>query len=326
VLTAQLAEALRWAAVRAARAPSIHNTQPWCFVLEPDALEIRADFTRRLRVLDPNARQLILSCGCAAFNARVALAALGLGVSVERSPPAADPDLLARIVIDPSLPVDGEIADLEPAINSRQTNRRAFADDHVPCDVVEEFVKAAKAEGAELLPIVQPEDRLALARLSQLADRQELVDPAYRAELRAWTTADSTRRDGVPASAVPRVGAGAEDDLPIRDFDTRGAGELPTRTRSSSEQCLLLLGTVTNDATSWLRAGEALERVLLEIEQLGYAASPFTQLVEVAQTNALLRHELRLTMHPHILLRVGKAPRTPQTRRRHLVDVLTYRY
>jgi hypothetical protein len=28
-------------------------------------------------------------------------------------------------------------------------------------------------------------------------------------------------------------------------------------------------------------------------------------------------------MHPHLLLRVGRAPRTPETRRRRLVDVLT---
>jgi hypothetical protein len=118
------------------------------------------------------------------------------------------------------------------------------------------------------------------------------------------------------------VDAGAEDDLPIRDFDTHGAGALPLRTHSSARACLLLLGAREDDAESWLRAGEALERVWLEITRHGYAASPFTQVIEVQQTNALLRNELQLTMHPHLLLRVGRAPRTPETRRRRLVDVL----
>jgi nitroreductase len=38
--------ALRRAVVRATRAPSVHNTQPWRFVLTPDALEVWADWTR----------------------------------------------------------------------------------------------------------------------------------------------------------------------------------------------------------------------------------------------------------------------------------------
>ena len=323
VTNPQLTAALRRAAVRATRAPSIHNTQPWRFVLNQDTLEVYADPTRRLRVLDPHARQLTLSCGCAVFNARVALAAAGYGATVARFPEPADPELVARIVIDESIPADGELARLDAAVESRQTNRRAFTDEQVPPDVVDLLVDAARREGTKLEPIVRSQDRFALARLSQLAERHEIVDPAYRAELRAWTSDDPSRQDGVPAAAVPHVDAGAEDDLPIRDFDTHGAGGLPTHTRSSLTQCLLLLGSVDDSSVSWLRAGEALERVLLEIAQRGYAASPFTQVIEVAHTNALLRSELRLRMHPHVLLRVGHAPQTPQTRRRRLVDVLS---
>ena len=127
----------------------------------------------------------------------------------------------------------------------------------------------------------------------------------------------------MPAFAVPHVDAGAEDDLPIRDFDTRGMGWLPTRTRSSLSQCLLLLGALEDNPMAWLRAGEALERMLLEVARRGYAASPLTQVIEVASTNEQLRNELRLSMHPHVLLRVGRAPATPATRRRRLVDVIT---
>ena len=124
---------------------------------------------------------------------------------------------------------------------------------------------------------------------------------------------------------MPHVDAGAEDELPIRDFDTHGAGALPIRTRSKANQCLLLLGAREDDAESWLRAGEALERVWLELTRHGYAASPFTQVIEVPQTNALLRSEMRLRMHPHLVLRIGRAPRTPESRRRRLVDVLSER-
>ena len=68
-------QTLRRAAVRATLAPSIHNTQPWRFVLSADALEIHADRSRQLRVLDPRGRQMTISCGCALFNARASMAA-----------------------------------------------------------------------------------------------------------------------------------------------------------------------------------------------------------------------------------------------------------
>jgi hypothetical protein len=58
-------QTLRRAAVRATLTPSVHNTQPWRFVLSGNALEIHADRSRPLRVLDPRGRQMTLSCGCA---------------------------------------------------------------------------------------------------------------------------------------------------------------------------------------------------------------------------------------------------------------------
>jgi hypothetical protein len=314
---------LRRAAVRATRAPSVHNTQPWRFVVHNDGLEVHADHTRQLRVLDPRGRQLMISCGCAVLNARVALEALGCPAEVERFPDPAVPSLVARVVPRPfgSTPAP-ELAELDPAIDERHTNRRHFLDEEVPREFVDTLVAAAAAEGVQVLSITRPEHRLAVARLSQRADRLENADPAYRAELRAWTTDDPRRVDGVPAFAVPHVDGGAEDDLPIRDFDTRGTGQLPSRTRSSRNQCLLLFGSLEDDPRAWLRTGEALERVLLEIARNGYAASPLTQVVELAQTNDLLRHELGLSMRPHVLVRVGRAPATSPTRRRRLVDML----
>ena len=319
--SATVAKAVRLAAVRATRAPSVHNTQPWRLVLRSTSLEVHADPSRRLRVLDPRGRQMLISIGCAVFNARVSLAAAGVGAEPEWQPDPARPDFVARLSVmaDPDL----RIAHLEPAIEVRQTNRRSFTDESVPDGLVHRLISAAAAEGAQLFPIVRPEHRRATARLSQLADRYENADPAYRAELRMWTTDDPRRADGVPAFAIPHVDGTSADDLPLRDFDTRGMGWLPADSHSSRDQCLLLLGTRTDDERAWLRAGCALERVLLEVTLAGYTASPLTQVIEVAPTHERLRNELGLAMEPHVLLRVGRAPTTPSTRRRRLVDVLS---
>jgi hypothetical protein len=57
------------AVARAACAPSAHNTQPWRYAITRGSLNLYTDETRRLRVLDPRGRQLLISCGCALFNA-----------------------------------------------------------------------------------------------------------------------------------------------------------------------------------------------------------------------------------------------------------------
>ena len=53
----------------AARAPSLHNTQPWRFKVSQDALELYADPKRQLRV-DPDGREMLISCGAALYGLR----------------------------------------------------------------------------------------------------------------------------------------------------------------------------------------------------------------------------------------------------------------
>jgi hypothetical protein len=321
MLTSQIT-ALRRAAVRATLAPSVHNTQPWRMHLAEDRLELFADLSRQLLVLDPTGRQLYISCGCALMNARVSVAGAGAGLVVQRFPNPLQSNLVATLrPVDE--PADPELACLDPVIELRQTNRREFAQEEVPEAILDSLQVAAAAEGAMLVPVRDTEARVVVAMLSQRADAIENRNPAYRAELRAWTTDDPGRRDGVPSLAVPHVDGSAQDDVPIRDFDTRGTGGLPARTRSSLNQTMVLLCTDGDAPGDWLRAGEALERVLLEITRHGLSASLLTQVTEVPATRAELRRELKLTGYPHVLLRIGRAPTTPASRRRRLVEVLT---
>lgn len=322
-LAVEHAASLRRAAIRATLAPSVHNTQPWRLHLTKDGrLDVHADRSRQLHVLDPTSRQLLISCGCAIMNARVSLAGDGAGADVWRTSSPLEEHLLASLTPADSEPVDEALAALSPLIEIRQTNRRQFADEELPDSVLGTLEQASAAEGALLVVVRNPDQRAAVAQLSQHADDLENLNPAYRAELRAWTSNDADRRDGVPALAVPRVDGSSQDDIPIRDFDTQGKGGLPAATHSSRNQTLALLCTAGDSPAEWVRAGEALERVLLEITRHGYSASPLTQVTEVPSARLQLRNELRLVAYPHVLLRIGRAPITPASRRRRLVDVL----
>jgi nitroreductase len=310
----------------AVAAPSVNNTQPWLFAVRPDRVELRADRRRQLQVLDPTGRQLTISCGCALFNLRVAAAALGYVAHVRRFPDTSDPDLFASVDIalpdaahDPRAEADADLAILAPELRRRHTNRRRFGPEQAPQVMLQALHLAAAEEGAHLVEIETEADRALAADLTTRAERTLLLDPKYRAELRAWTTDDPHRRDGVRASSVPHLGRERADG-PLRDFDTHGSGAPPVE--SSRHQTLVLLWADEDVAAAWLGAGEALERVWLELSAAGWTAAPATEAVEIPSARAQLRSGLQLTGYPLLLFRIGRAAPTPGSPRRHLNEVL----
>ena len=314
------AAALRLGVEFAVLAPSVHNTQPWLFERSDDRLAVRADHSRQLTAIDPTGRELVQSVGAALFNIRVGVAVSGWTAEVARLFDPDDADLLA--VVRPGVPPpDPALAVLAAAVRVRRTNRRAFTPGEVPDEVLRTLTAGAAAEGALLVPVLQETHRRLLARLTQQADRLQNAEPDYRAELRQWTNRRPEDRDGVPATAVPHVDGRQHDDLPLRDFDTTGAGGLPAQTASGVDGSLLVLATRSDDPLAWLQCGEAMQRVLLELTVLGWAASPFTQLIEVPLTRTQLRSALTWDAHPQLLLRVGHAESTPATPRRPVGEV-----
>ena len=314
-------EILRNAAMRATLAPSIHNTQPWRFRLGRHSLEMRADPDRQLRVLDPGRRQLMISCGCALFNARVAVAASRHELRVERFPDPSEKDLVARLTIgEPSAPWT-PLVRLDAAIDRRRSSRREFFDTHVSEEIVWELTTAASAEDATAVPISSLDQRRDVAALVREADAVENADPDYLAELRKWTIERSSRDEGVAASSYPQA-TGQRGEIPLRDFGAGGSGQMPPMLDSGLDQCLLVIGTSADDPLSWLRAGEALERLWLEATRLDQVLSLFSQPVEVRHTRQRLRQVLGASIWPQVLLRVGQAAPNVATRRRSLDQVL----
>lgn len=324
--TDQLAEqALDDAVDSAVLAPSLHNSQPWSFrvhpTVRPRRLDVRADRSRQLPALDPTGRALVQSVGAALFNARVALAAAGWATTTSRLPDAGDPDLLAVVQLVDG-PPDSGIVPLYEVLGLRHTNRRSFGPGAPSTEDLTLFRAAALAEDAQVVPVLGDEQHRLLARLTQVADGRQHQDPAYRAELRTWTNRPPSTGDGIVPAAVPHVDGTAHDDLPMRDFDTRGDGALPTSTGEGAEATLVLLTTVRDDEEARLRAGEALQRVLLEVTRAGWVASPLTQAIEDPQTRQELRSALTWDRWPQSILRIGRAPLTPGTPRRPRREVV----
>ena len=319
-----VAERLRFLVGYAVLAPSVQNTQPWRFRLAGERIELRADRTRALPVSDPDDRELTLSCGAALFHLRLALRCFGHAGEVVLGPDPSDPDLLARVGLGgPVDPTPEEVAELA-AIPRRRTHRGRLAARAVPTAVLTELRLLATEEGAWLHLTEAEGERAGLARLIDEADRLQGEDPRFRRELLAW--AHERRRatgDGLPDHAL-----GIEDlksyqgPLVVRTFD-RGDGRAAAGVQlAAGSPVLAILGTDHDTPPAWLKAGQALGRILLRARSLDLFASYLNQPVEVPAVRARMPEVLGRDGHPQLVLRFGYGEEPPPSPRRPVAEVL----
>ncbi|WP_372621181.1 Acg family FMN-binding oxidoreductase [Falsiroseomonas sp.] len=317
---------LRFLLNYAVLAPSGHNTQPWLFRLRgDDLLELRADRSRALPVVDPADRALTISCGAALANLRHAAAALGEALEVTVLPDPGDRDLLAAIRGLGPCPAAPASARLLRAITARRTTRFAFAPDPVPEPLRVEAIAAAEEAGAARLHWFDaPARRHALAALVAEGDRIQMADPAFRHELSAWMRSRrGAGRDGLSGAAfgMPDLFTFAAA-LVVRTFDM-GAGQAARdQELAEGSPALAVLATPGDTPRDWIATGEALQRTLLAVTAGGFTASFLNQSIEVASLRPRLAAELGEPGVPQILLRIGRGPRPIAAVRRPVREVL----
>ncbi|MEX3639029.1 nitroreductase family protein [Paraburkholderia sp. BR14320] len=317
---------LRFALHYAVLAPSNHNTQPWRFIVDGETVQICADRMRALPVVDPFDRELLMSCGAALFNLRVALCRLGLAYAITLFPAEADPDILALVRVSRDGPRDPHLHELFDALTERVTTRAPFVDNPVPAALQRKLSDACDDEGALACCVEQKTAREALAQLIADADRAQFADPRFRRELASWIH-PRRRDDGMPAYGTA-VGALLDFAAPlvsmaVRVFDA-GAGQPATHEHLVDGSPLMVgIATMRDDREAWLAAGQALERMLLVAASAGLTASYLNQPIEVDALRERLRTLLRTDAFPQLLLRVGRGPRVRHAPRRPLADVVS---
>jgi protein-L-isoaspartate(D-aspartate) O-methyltransferase len=310
-----IADHARFLITTAGRSPSVHNTQPWRFRVQPAAIEVYCDPRRKLRT-DPLGREMLISCGAAVFGLRLAMRGLGYRPVVELLPDPNRTRLVARVSAGAAAPVTGGERQMLEAIPHRHTHRGPFEPGPLPAGLLAGLQHDALAEGAELVLV---ERGLAYERLADIvgtATRRLDRDPQARADTEQWTRdADSRASDGVPALAFAARGRPRRGRLPQRDFDLdRGLAQLTESGEAPSATAVLL--TAGDRRVDWVHAGQALQRVLLHAASKWVFASLHTQPLEAMLTRDLIRNRLALPGNPQMLLQFGCVRTTHPTARR----------
>ena len=248
-------------------APSILNTKPWLFdKVADDRIELRPNWQRQLKVIDPRHRQLVISCGAALFNLRLAIRVTGHDLVVwllpEASGSAVCPhcgercgvgDLLATVQIAPNIVppklTEQELYETIPLLDVGQV---AFTDRPVPTPVLVALEFSAAQEGARLRLLRRHQVRQWL-RYTESAEQALATDPRYLSELRQWTDEESAA-GAVVGTWSERIRSVGHDSW-VRRFERRPE--------------LMALSTDGDGPLDWLRAGQALQRTLLTATRFG---------------------------------------------------------
>lgn len=323
-LTGTVREKFRSALRSAVLAPSSHNSQPWRFRLTGDVLELLADRTRALAVVDPDDRELIISCGACLKFLQVAFTHFGEGTAVTLLPNPADPDLLARIELTgPLVPTERDHA-LFGGIRERRTNRHPFVSDPIPEAALARARAQVEKHQAWLQSLTAEEDRTALAELIAEGDRTQLADRRFRRELASWVHSNrSSSRDGMPAFAHGMGDLASEvGPLIIRTFDIGDGRAARDRQLALGSPALAVLWTEEDRQRDWLRAGQGLAGALLSLEADGISASYLNQPMEVPELRDRVRALLGREGAPQLILRLGRGKKTRPTPRRGVDEVL----
>jgi len=317
------ADKLRFLLNYAVMAPSGHNTQPWRFKLTRDTIELYADRSKALPVVDPAQRELIMSCGAALFNLRLAMRYFGYKGQIEEFP-GQDGDLLARVRLGETHSPTVTDKRLFDAMPQRRTNRGVFDDTPLPEALVQELQMAATQEGTWLAVVEREEVRSAIAYMIAEGDRLQWADEHYRRELAAWTHPNrSLRRDGIPAYAQGASElASSAGPLVIRTFDLGKGQAEQSFNLAMNALTLVVLGTHGDSAADWLAAGQALEHILLRARSAGVWASFMNQPIQVAAQRPHIVPLLEAVGYPHTILRLGYGQAVRPTPRLMVEDVL----
>ncbi|BBY20264.1 Acg family FMN-binding oxidoreductase [Mycobacterium stomatepiae] len=310
----------------ACHAPSLHNTQPWRWIVDGADVELFLDPRHIVRSADESGREAIIGCGAALDHFRIAMAAVGWATTVEQFPNPNDLDHLASLGFTPVDYVTQARRDRAEAILRRRTNRLPFG---APkrWRSFEPVLRSSFDSDLVSLDVLSDNVRPRLAEAARLTEALRRYDDLYHAELR-WWTGPIEESEGIPQSALV-----SESDARRVDVNRRFPID-PTDERSSAgtydQAKILLLSTASDTRVDALNCGEALSVILLECTMAGLATCPVTHVTELDASRDLIRDlATGPAAVPQVLIRVGTEPEGQlafePTPRRPLDEVLEIR-
>ena len=313
-------------------APSSHNTQPWLFKVVDNTIELYADRTRGLQVVDPEDRELTISCGAALFHLLLAIRHFGFTYKLEILPNEEDVDLLAQVNLEDKQEQSEEENLLFQAITKRRTNRSKFEDKEIPesllsklqsssySSINKEFLSQSSTASPATTTVKavleqvwlhfskDKSEKVVLADLIAEGDRIQMSDKRFRRELASWIHQNrSHSKDGMPGYAFGfNEVMSLMGPFVIRTFDAGKGQSTKDRQLATGSPILAVIGTKKSDKPiDWIVAGMILSKTLLLARSQDVWCSFLNQPIEVAELRHKVTEAINEEGFPQVLMRMG---------------------
>jgi hypothetical protein len=312
----QMRELVRYATLAA----NGHNTQPWIFTVQDRAIEIRPDFNRELKFVDPDHRELWISLGCALENFLIAARASGFAPEVTY-PDSAN---LIHVALTADIPQNGTLFD---AIPMRQNTRSEYDGQLIKTADFNQIQALSLESGVSLQFITSPGGLETVLEYINEGNLTQYAEKAFIDELIHWlrfnkkealSTMDGlyTRCSGNPE--VPRwLGqmfvAGTKPQQQA-DVDAK---------KLRSSPLAVVVASASDDKTNWVRTGQVYERLALKTTSLNIKSALLNQPIEGGKIRLQFQSALGLgEFVPQLLIRMGYAEAMPSSLRRPVEEVI----
>ena len=300
----------------ASLAGSSHNTQPWMVdILSDTLLLIRADFSRKLNVVDPTARGLYISLGAFIENLCIASDYYGYFAKVYLTANSSKDNLVAEISLTKKERVDYKISKLE----QRTTLRVPFKKDDISDENII-IITGGNALNYHFFSLDSDMGKFITQKTIEAytlqANNQDAKD-----ELANWIRFSNkdvkSKQDGLTTSGMGINGFGGfmvsrffkPDDSKKQTFVDTGV----KKTLLQAENCggWLIITRPNNSPEDFINTGRLYQRANIECRDLMIGFHPMNQMIEEVAYESLVNETMGLNHQIQFVARIGYVDQYP---------------
>ena len=311
-------ELIRYATLAA----SGHNTQPWSFRVDQQSIQLHPDYTRSLKAVDPQDRELWVSLGCALEN--LVTAARKTGFESEIIYP--EKNDFIQIHFSSTLPYRSPHFD---AIPVRQNTRSEYDGTKVQQNVVTDLMSMPLEQGISLHLFESQKDMETVLEYVSTGNLHQFNDKAFIDELNHWVRFSKREaiasRDGLSSLCTgnPQIPRWIGQQVLRHMAPQTQADSDSKKLRSSSG--LVAIASSSDSKATLVRTGQVYQRLALTMTTKNIKSAFLNQPIEVPEIRDQFRSVGKFgDAMPQLLLRFGYANPMPMSMRRPVDEVILW--
>ena len=304
-------------------APNSHNTQPWKFRLDSNAIEIGPDLTRRCAVVDPDDHHVFVSLGGAAENILIAGNARGRPGELFIEPAGKASSI--RVTLGAGASSESALCD---AIPLRQSTRSEYDGRPLSSEELRLLEQAAMIPGVHTIFLTERSRMKGVLDFVIEGNSRQIEDPAFVQELKDWLRfnpkAALATNDGLltACSGNPTLPTWLGTQLFDWFFDADSENDKYTKHMNTSAGVVIFVAD-QEDEEAWINVGRSFQRFALQATTLGVRHAHLNMPIEVESVRSKFASWLGLPgMRPNLVIRFGKAQPLPMSLRRPTDEVI----